>query len=65
MDDTVAHQSKKSDEKFCSDCGVAIKAKAEICPKCGKKELIKTPTIAQENIFTLKALLAAMINKPT
>jgi RNA polymerase subunit RPABC4/transcription elongation factor Spt4 len=26
---------KKVDEIFCSECGAVIKAKAEICPKCG------------------------------
>ena len=27
------------DEKFCRDCGAAIKARAEICPKCGIRQL--------------------------
>ena len=26
---------KGLDEKYCSECGSIIKAKAEICPKCG------------------------------
>lgn len=30
---------KGIDEKFCSDCGAVIKAKAEICPKCGVRQL--------------------------
>lgn len=29
---------KAADEKFCSDCGSVIKAKAEICPKCGIRQ---------------------------
>ncbi|MDP2828502.1 MAG: TM2 domain-containing protein [Sulfuricellaceae bacterium] len=29
---------KAVDEKFCSDCGSVIKAKAEICPKCGIRQ---------------------------
>lgn len=29
---------KAVDEKFCSDCGAIIKAKAEICPKCGVRQ---------------------------
>ena len=29
---------KASDEKFCSECGEIIKAKAEICPKCGVRQ---------------------------
>jgi len=27
------------DEKFCSECGAAIKIKAEICPKCGVRQM--------------------------
>ena len=30
---------KAADEKFCSDCGSTIKAKAEICPKCGVRQM--------------------------
>lgn len=30
---------KGADEKFCSDCGAVIKAKAEICPKCGCRQM--------------------------
>jgi len=26
-------------EKFCRDCGAAIRANAEICPKCGVRQL--------------------------
>jgi len=29
---------KAIDEKFCSECGAIIKAKAEICPKCGVRQ---------------------------
>jgi TM2 domain-containing membrane protein YozV/ribosomal protein L40E len=29
---------KSPDEKFCSECGAIIKAKAEICPKCGVRQ---------------------------
>lgn len=35
MNDVV---SKGVDEKFCSECGAIIKAKAEICPKCGVRQ---------------------------
>ncbi|MDC0161246.1 TM2 domain-containing protein [Marine Group III euryarchaeote] len=31
--------SKQMDEKFCGDCGQAIKLKAEICPKCGVRQM--------------------------
>jgi TM2 domain-containing membrane protein YozV len=30
--------TKAVDEKFCSDCGAAIKIKAEICPSCGVRQ---------------------------
>ena len=30
---------KAADEKYCSECGAIIKAKAEICPKCGVRQL--------------------------
>lgn len=33
--------SKAFDEKFCSECGAVIKAKAEICPKCGVRQMRK------------------------
>jgi NMD protein affecting ribosome stability and mRNA decay len=29
---------KKNNEKFCHECGVAINAKAEICPHCGVRQ---------------------------
>ena len=29
---------KAPDEKFCLECGAVIKAKAEICPKCGVRQ---------------------------
>ena len=31
--------TKAADEKFCSDCGSAIKTKAEVCPKCGVRQI--------------------------
>ena len=30
--------TKAADEKFCSECGATIKAKAELCPKCGVRQ---------------------------
>ncbi len=30
---------KDTDEVFCSSCGSAIKAAAEICPKCGVRNM--------------------------
>lgn len=37
MNDSV--RTKGLDEKYCADCGEIIKAKAEICPKCGVRQL--------------------------
>jgi TM2 domain-containing membrane protein YozV/ribosomal protein L40E len=31
--------TKGIDEKFCSECGAIIKVKAEICPKCGVRQM--------------------------
>ena len=39
MSEAVETRIKDSDEKFCSDCGSTIKAKAEICPKCGVRQI--------------------------
>jgi TM2 domain-containing membrane protein YozV len=36
---------KRADEKFCSECGEIIRAKAEICPKCGVRQFA-APTSA-------------------
>jgi TM2 domain-containing membrane protein YozV/ribosomal protein L40E len=30
---------KGPDEKFCSECGSIIKLRAEICPKCGVRQM--------------------------
>lgn len=38
MNEVVTQRTKGADEKFCSDCGETIKAKAEICPKCGVRQ---------------------------
>ncbi len=32
------NKSKGPDEKYCSECGEIIRAKAEICPKCGVRQ---------------------------
>jgi len=39
MDEIVT--KKTSEEKFCSECGAVINAKAEICPKCGVRQMAK------------------------
>lgn len=38
-------QVKAVDEKFCSECGAVIKAKAEICPKCGVRQMSPAASI--------------------
>lgn len=35
--------AKAPDEKFCSECGALIKARAEICPKCGVRQMAPPP----------------------
>lgn len=37
MEDLV---TKGIDEKFCLSCGAVIKKEAEICPKCGVRQII-------------------------
>lgn len=37
--ETTTNRSKGLDEKFCGECGEVIKVKAEICPKCGVRQL--------------------------
>lgn len=37
------------DEKYCSECGEIIRLKAEICPKCGVRQIIETPKKIQGN----------------
>lgn len=39
MNEVVKQKNKGPDEKFCSDCGDVIKLKAEICPRCGVRQL--------------------------
>lgn len=36
---TSGPESKGSDQKYCTDCGALISARAEICPKCGVRQL--------------------------
>lgn len=35
----MSESPKRDNEKFCHECGSAINAKAEICPKCGVRQL--------------------------
>lgn len=43
MTEAVQEQRTKGpDEKFCKDCGAIILTKAEICPKCGCRQISTT-----------------------
>ncbi len=44
MNDTAV---KSINEKYCSECGSIINLKAEICPKCGVRQLAVQPTVSQ------------------
>ena len=39
MSEVMMSRLKNADEKFCSECASTIKAKAEICPKCGVRQM--------------------------
>lgn len=52
-------RTKAADEKFCGDCGEVIKARAEICPKCGcrqKSDLAARHGSANKTVAGLLAL---------
>lgn len=34
----MSEREKRPDEKYCQECGEIIRAKAEICPKCGVRQ---------------------------
>jgi len=38
--------SKGLNEKYCSECGSIIRAKAEICPKCGVRQTSQFASLA-------------------
>ena len=55
-------RQKGLDEKFCSECGAIIKAKAEICPKCGVRQMspfVNLNTVAPNGKSKLAAVLFA------
>ena len=41
---------KSSDEKYCHECGEIIRIRAEICPKCGVRQLL-VPQIGGTGAF--------------
>lgn len=44
MNSLEPSRSKSINEKFCSDCGSTINVKAEICPKCGVRQVSQQTT---------------------
>lgn len=56
MSEVQEQKVKQPDEVFCGECGKIIKAKAEICPKCGVRQE-SAPYHSDKN-KTIAALLA-------
>ena len=53
---------KAVDEKFCGDCGAIIKIRAEICPKCGVRQVAEPkPQVVQRVQFAQRRRGSAMI----
>jgi predicted RNA-binding Zn-ribbon protein involved in translation (DUF1610 family) len=55
----VRPHTKEPDEKYCSDCGAAIKTRAEICPHCGVRQIGARASRGQKSraVAVLLALL--------
>ena len=49
--------AKGADEKFCTECGRIIKIRAEICPKCGVRQL--APPVSQTQPPSARSKIAA------
>ena len=47
-------QAKGADDKFCSHCGSIISVRAEICPKCGVRQMAAPST----SVVSLNAVTA-------
>lgn len=54
---------KQADEKFCHECGAVIRAKAEICPKCGVRQTVSSSglSLAPNGRSKLAAALFAIL----
>ena len=48
---------KGPDEKYCQECGSVIRAKAEICPKCGVRQAVGSLSGRNRMAAALFALL--------
>ncbi len=55
--------TKGPDEKFCPECGAVIKAKAEICPKCGVRQIapLSTSPLGQTTPSGKNKLVAGLL----
>jgi RNA polymerase subunit RPABC4/transcription elongation factor Spt4 len=47
-------REKATDEKFCSTCGAIIKKEAEICPKCGVRQILQQIPVVSPPVSTEK-----------
>lgn len=61
MSEVVETRIKNADEKFCSDCGSTIKAKAEICPKCGVRQVAQQGSLISTAPNGKNKLAAALL----
>ncbi|GAB4296546.1 MAG: hypothetical protein Fur0034_05880 [Desulfuromonadia bacterium] len=57
----MVERKKGTDEKFCSECGEIIRARAEICPHCGVRQFhpLNLAAVAPNGKSRLAALLFA------
>jgi len=44
METSTETAQKNDNEKFCSECGELINLKAELCPKCGVRQMAPSAT---------------------
>jgi TM2 domain-containing membrane protein YozV len=52
---------KGADEKFCFECGAVIRARAEICPKCGVRQAAANSFSEPQGRNRLLAALLAIL----
>lgn len=53
--------TKGPDEKYCVECGAIIRAKAEICPKCGVRQPYPTGGMPSGRNRVAAAILAFLL----
>lgn len=52
---------KKENEKYCQECGEIINIKAEICPKCGVRQLPTSTKIEEQQKKENKWLVTLLL----